>query len=105
MQYWTGSITGAKWLCVHLWRQLIWQFSKEARGGSSHTFHVRFFREVEQEKKQHILFPFPACNPFQPTNASAQRVLPITVLLTLRAILLSFFIYAVPLLVLMQPAE
>lgn len=104
MQYWKGSITGAKWLCVHPWRRPIWQFSKEAKGESSQMFLVRFFREVEQEKK-HILFPFAACNPFQPTKASTQKALPITVLFTLRAILLSFFIHAVPLLVHVQPAE
>lgn len=105
MQYWKGSITGAKWLWVHPWRRLIWQFSKEVKGGSSQTFPVRFFREVEQEKKQHILFLFPAYNPFQPTKASTQRALPITVLLALRAILLSFSVHAVPLLVHMQLAE
>ena len=50
-------------------------------------FLVRFFREVEQEEKQHILCPFPACTLFQPAKTSTPRGLSITVLLALRAIL------------------
>lgn len=52
-------------------------------------FLVRFFREVEQEEKQHILCPFPACTLFQPAKNSTPRGLSITVFffLALRAIL------------------